>query len=169
MIKMIEITLSTLLQVIQTIGLLVGIIYYITIMRNQSRTREAQFLLQLSQRFQDKENFRDFHEVLNLKFKDYQDFLENWDSTVNYEAYLQRSTIWFMLDTFGHILKRGLVKPETIYDAIGGAFISRMWDNHGPIIRELRKQINNPHHLDGYEYCAEEMKKVERRKLQSIA
>jgi len=165
---MVEITYQMVLSTLQTVGLLVGIIYYITVMRNQSRAREAQFLLQLSQRFQDKENFRDYHEVLNLRFKDYQDFLENWDSSVNLESYLQRSTIWFMLDTFGHVLKRGLVKPETIYDAISGAFIGRMWDNHGPIIRELRKQINNPHHLDGFEYCAEEMKKVERRKLQSI-
>ncbi len=72
-----------------------------------------------------------------------------------------------MLDTWGHLLKRGLVKPETIYE-IQGPFIVRMWDNHGPIIKELRKQINNPHHLDGYEYCAEEMKKLEQKKLKSI-
>lgn len=165
---MVEITYQMMLSTLQTAGLLIGIIYYITDMRNQSRAREAQLLLQLNQRFQNKENFRDWHETLTTRFKDYQDFMENWHYTVNYEAYLQRSTIWFMLDTFGHILKRGLVKPETIYDAMSGAFIARMWDNHGPIIKELRKRVNNPHHLDGFEHCAEEMRRVEQGKLQQI-
>jgi hypothetical protein len=101
-----------------------------------------------------------------MRFQDYQDFLENYDSTANPESYLRRSRIWRMLNTFGHILKRGLVDPETVYDAISGAFIVRLWDNHGPIIREIRKHENAPLHLEGLEYCAEAMKKVEDNKLQ---
>ena len=37
---MVEFTLPIVLQIVQTVGILVGIIYYITIMRNQQRTRE---------------------------------------------------------------------------------------------------------------------------------
>jgi hypothetical protein len=37
---MVEITLPIVLQIVQTVGILVGIVYYITIMRSQQRTRE---------------------------------------------------------------------------------------------------------------------------------
>jgi len=37
---MVEITLPIMLQIMQTVGILVGIIYYITIMRNTQKTRE---------------------------------------------------------------------------------------------------------------------------------
>jgi hypothetical protein len=37
---MVEITLPIVLQILQTVGILVGIVYYITIMRNSQRTRE---------------------------------------------------------------------------------------------------------------------------------
>ncbi len=37
-----------------------------------------------------KSNFQYF---VSTHFKDYQDFMENWDHTVNFEAYLQRSSI----------------------------------------------------------------------------
>ncbi len=37
---MVEITLPLVLQILQTAGILVGIIYYITIMRNTQKTRE---------------------------------------------------------------------------------------------------------------------------------
>jgi len=43
------------LDTIRTAGIIVGIIYYLIIMRNQSKTRQAQSLPQLNQVFQDKE------------------------------------------------------------------------------------------------------------------
>jgi hypothetical protein len=163
---MVEITLPIVFQFLQTAGLLVGIIYYITVMRNQSRAREAQFLLQLNQLFQDKEAISDWVEVIQMRFKDYQDFLENYDSAANTELFSKRSRVWRMLNISGHLLKRELVNPETVYDALTGALIVRMWDNHGPIIREIRKHENLPLHLEGLEYLAESMKKVEEARLQ---
>jgi hypothetical protein len=164
---MVEITLPIALQILQTAGILVGIIYYITIMRNQSKTREAQFLLQFNTVFQDKETIKDWHDVIQIQFQDYQDFLEKFDSSVNMELYLQRSRVWRMLNTFGNILKRGLVKPETVYDAMSGTFIIRMWENQGPIIKEIRRHRNAPFHLEGFEYCATAMKAVEENRLRA--
>jgi uncharacterized protein HemX len=37
---MVEITLPIMIQIVQTLALLVGIVYYITIMRNTQKTRE---------------------------------------------------------------------------------------------------------------------------------
>jgi hypothetical protein len=57
---MAEITLQLVLQIIQTVSLVIGIIYYLTIMRNQNRAREAQVLLQLNQVFNEKEMIKDW-------------------------------------------------------------------------------------------------------------
>ena len=101
-----------------------------------------------------------------MQFQDYQDFLEKYDSTVNIENYLQRSRIYRMLNTFGHIIKKGLVNPETVYDGISGAFIDGMWNRHSLIIREIREQSNAPQYLDGFEYLSETMKKIRENRLQ---
>lgn len=162
--EMVEITLPIVLDTIRTVGIIVGIIYYLSIMRNQSKTREAQFLLQLNQVFQDKEAIKDWHDVLTMDFKDYQDYMERYDSSVNMENYLQRSRIWRMLNNFGHIIKRGLVDPETVYDGIQGGFVEDMWNKHSVIIMERRKISNQPHFHEGFEYLAEAMKSVERDK-----
>jgi len=133
-------------------------------MRNQSKTREAQFLLQLNNVFQDKEAIKDWFEVLFMEFSDYQDFMEKYDSSVNMDNYLQRSRIYRMLNTFGLIIKRGLIDPETVYDGVQGSFAENMWNKHSVIIKETRKQLNNPHFLDGFEYLADAMKKVDEKK-----
>jgi hypothetical protein len=39
---MVEVTIPIVLQVIQTVGILVGIIYYITIMRSNQKTQQLQ-------------------------------------------------------------------------------------------------------------------------------
>ena len=164
---MVEITLPLMLDTIRTAGIIVGIIYYLSIMRNQSKTREAQFLLQLNQVFQDKEAIKDWHDVLAMEVHDYQDFLDKYDSSVNMENYLQRSRIYRMLNTFGQLLKKGLVSPETVYDGISGGFIEDMWDKHSVIIRGIRERNEKPHYLDGFESLVEEMKKVDNYRQQS--
>jgi hypothetical protein len=167
---MVEITIPLVLDIIRTAGILVGIVYYITMLNNQGRAREAQFLLQLNQVFQDKEAISDWLTVIEMRFKDYDDFMENYDSSSgNSELYLQRSRVWRILNMCGHLLKRGLVSPETVYDSLSGALIVSLWENHGPIIFELRKDLNIPLHLEGMEYCAEAMKKVEETRLKIIS
>lgn len=161
---MIEITAPLVLDVIRTVGILVGIVYYLSIIRNQSKTREAQFLLQLNQVFQDKEAIKDWYDVLFMDFTDYQDFTERYDSTVNMKNYLQRSRIYRMLNTFGLIIKRGLVDPEIVYDGIQGGFVEGLWNKHSIVIKERRKISNQPHFHEGFEYLANAMKKVDEKK-----
>lgn len=161
---MVEITLQLVLQIIQTVSLVIGIIYYLTIMRNQNRAREAQVLLQLNQVFNEKEMIKDWAQFTMLEFMDLEDLREKTLPTRNMEGYLQRSRVWRLLTTLGLILQKGLVSPETIYDTLSGKYIIRMWERDGPIIKEMREQENTPHHLIGYEYLAEAMEKVEERR-----
>jgi hypothetical protein len=92
---MVEITLPIMLQIVQTVGILVGIIYYITIMRNQQRTREltlesqelarkaqeqaletrkVQLFMQIYQDMNSTENLRIYSELINMEWEDWDDF-----------------------------------------------------------------------------------------------
>jgi len=165
---MIEITIPIMLDTIRTLGIVVGIVYYLSIIRNQSKTREAQFLIQLNQVFQDKEAIKDWYDVLYMDFTDYQDFMERYDSSVNMENYLQRSRVYRMLNTFGLIIERGLVDPEIVYDGIQGGFVEQLWEKHSIVIRERRRIANQPHFHEGFEYLANAMKEVDEKKQRAI-
>ena len=83
---MAEITLQLVLQIIQTVSLVIGIIYYLTIMRNQNRAREAQVLLQLNQVFNEKEMIKDWAQFTMLEFMDLEDLREKTLPTRNMEG-----------------------------------------------------------------------------------
>ena len=80
------VSIQTLLTYLTLISVPVGVFYHILALRNQNRAREAQFLLQINQVFQDKEAVRDWYDVFNMQFQDYQDFLKKYDSEVNFES-----------------------------------------------------------------------------------
>jgi DNA/RNA endonuclease G (NUC1) len=82
---MIEMTLPVVLQIIQTAALIVGIVYYLTIMRNQQKaqktaeeTRKIQLLMQVYQS-QDVDYSQRRRDVAELEFDDYDDFYEKVD------------------------------------------------------------------------------------------
>ena len=156
-------------EIVTIIGVIAGLSYYIISVRNQNRAREAQLMIQISQILRDKEFRKDFTETLSLQFQDYDDFIEKYNYTTNFEVYLQRVGIWYLLNTFGHILKRGLVASEIVYDTLAGAFVKEMWDRHSPIILEMRVQDGVPLWMDGFEYLADEMNKIFQRRLEPFA
>ena len=167
---MVEFTIPLILDIIRTAGILVGIIYYLTIMRNQSRTREAQFLLLVQQIYQNKEFGGDWTEIMSdWEFKDYQEFSEKYGLSAGKDVYLKGASVFGMFNSFGNMIKRGLVSPETIFDSLNGPTIIRTWDKYAPIVRELRDEYGDPFRHWGFEYCAEELRKIQERKLQSTA
>jgi hypothetical protein len=90
---MVEITLQLVLQIIQTVSLVIGIIYYLAIMRNQNRAREAQVLLQLNQVFNEKEMIKDWAQFTMLEFMDLEDLREKTLPTRNIRLTSEKSSL----------------------------------------------------------------------------
>jgi hypothetical protein len=88
---MVEITLPIVLQLLQTAGLLVGIVYYITIMRNSQRTqqmqletRQVQLFMQMHQQLNSTiiEHVGDSEwiDILNTKVSGFDEYLQKRES-----------------------------------------------------------------------------------------
>ena len=163
---MVEITYQMVLSTIQTISLVVGIIYYITIMRNQQKTqeqqletRQTQVFMQIYQQLSSENSYRTFMELLNLEIIDNDEYLQKYDSSVNPDHYAKRAAIWYNYNTMGELLRMGIVERDLLVRLQLDTQVTLMWEKWEGIIRATRARENIPDIWKGFEYLYNEMKK----------
>ena len=153
---MVEITLSIVLQIFQTVALIVGIAYYLFIMRNSQRTqemtlknRQAQLLMQMWNRTQSKEFTRDSNIMSRMEWKDYDDFIEKY----SYPS--EENDAWVSIGNFceglGVMVKNDLIEPSLV-DDLESRLIVAGWEKLSPIVYETRKKHNYPTLFEQWEY-----------------
>ena len=91
---MAEITYQMVLSTLQTAGLLIGIIYYMSTLRNAQLTRKTQAARLLSERTQISEFAENIFDLWEMEWEDFDDYLRKYDSTVNRDNYLKRAQIF---------------------------------------------------------------------------
>jgi hypothetical protein len=168
---MVEITYQMVLSTIQTVSLIIGVVYYIFIMRNsqknqqmQLETRQSQLFMQLFQHHIDKERWKDAWTLTEMEWDDFDDFARKYDSSVNIENFALRYSHWYFWDGMGLLLKKGLVDREMIFYLMGGYGVVWDWEKFGSVIKEIRNRINLPDFCVWFEYLALEMMKVAEEK-----
>jgi hypothetical protein len=75
---MAEITYQMVLSTIQTVGLLVGISYYILSLRNQNRARKTQLYLQMINKYSEPDYIEALGKLNDLEWSTAEDFIEDW-------------------------------------------------------------------------------------------
>ena len=159
---MVEITVSLLLQLLQTAGILVGIIYYITIMRNQQKARQAENLQWFLEDRNDEECMLQYAFVQNLEWVDYEDFQRKYGRKSNPEAWARLWSYLVKFDDVGLMLNRGVIDIKDFYE-ISGRSIPALWKKYQPIFEEDRRR-GDPKSMDWFEYLVEEMHKESKRR-----
>jgi hypothetical protein len=182
---MVEITLPIILQIVQTVGILVGIIYYITIMRNTQKTREltlqsqeltrkaqeqtletrqTQLFMQIFEQLSNEESMQSWAELVNKKVPDYDEFLLKYDSSVNPAHYAKRSRLWYSFNTIGELHRLGIIELDLAHRLQLSPMVITMWENWEHIIREIRARENAPEICEGFEYLYNELKRLRKEK-----
>ena len=161
---MAEITYQMVLSTLQTAGLLVGIFYYVTTMRNAQKTREltlesqelsqkaqeqsletrqAQLFMYMYDRWNDPEFLTHWNEIFSWEWTDYDDF-ENFRSDANRVSF---SSVAIFFEGVGVLVKRKLVDPTLVDDLMSGMLI-RFWEKFGePMIKIRQGRDNYPQYL----------------------
>jgi hypothetical protein len=145
---MVEITLPIILQFLQTAGILVGIIYYITIMRNQQRTREltlesqelarkaqeqsletrkVQLFMQIYHDMNSTENLRIYSELIRMEWEDWDDYVRKYGSSNNPESYVLRFSMWVRLNGVGLLVKDGHIDVGSVHDLMRQTILTQ-WE-----------------------------------------
>lgn len=187
---MVEITLPIVLQFLQTAGILVGIVYYITIMRNQLITRELtlesqelarkaqdqafdtrqiQFCWNALERISGKDFMRRMIEVMyHQEYSDYEDWREKYGPSTNPDAYVD----WFHVTTtfqgLGYLVQNKVLDLETLSQFVRPRGVIFLWERVEPI-NKVHRERYNPAAYDSFEYLANELRTLLERRMEQIS
>jgi len=176
---------QTIFQFLQTIGILVGVFYYIMTIRTNKRnqdislrnqeltlkaqdftleTRQAQLFMNIYNKFASKEFQKDSEQMMVVwEWNDYDDFMAKYGPEANPDDH----AIWDMSLQFyegiGVIVRRGLIDPELVYDLMYGSIIG-FWERHEVIIQGIRDRARIPQVWDDIEYIYNVMKSIQNKR-----
>ncbi len=157
---MVEVTLTLVLQFVQTAGILVGIIYYITTLRLAQKAREAQIFLQFSNRMADNRFLEGLQNLREIDSSTLVDILLQ-DITKDSPIRDQWINIWYIirsLEDLGGIVRGGFLGISVIAYTVSG-LIKLTWEKLAPHIDELREESNNIRWGSELEYLYDELMK----------
>ena len=152
---MAEITYQMILSTIQTVGLLVGISYYILSLRNQSKARKTQVYLQMVNKFSEPYMNEAQGKVADFEWATADDFMVDWKNperrvTIGIEG------AWY--EGLGVLVKENLLDIRIVALLMTGLVI-RFWDKLIPVIDEVREVHLGPRFWIETEYLYNQLKK----------
>ena len=174
-----QVTFQTIFQFLQTVGILVGVYYYImTIKANQrnqelalkaqehaTETRQAQLYMQLYSFYDNKEFLKDYGNInTTYVYDDVEDWWKRYSPQANGEAYSSWLRVGRVLDGVGILLKRNLIEPALVFDLIGD-IIRGSWEGMDDMlgmerfVKEGRSYWNRPRLWENFEYLYKEYMK----------
>jgi hypothetical protein len=151
---------------VQTIGVAVtaasvtvAAIYYIINLRETLRNRRVTLANNLMQTFVLEEGSKRWVDLMNMEWKDYDDFQSRYGSKVNPENFAKRNAMWNTCNILGNQYRAGLIDMDTIF-ACSFTGVALMWAKFKPIIDVYRGSSFSREHYKDFEYLASELAKM---------
>ena len=159
-----QITFQTLFQFLQTLGILVGVFYYIMTIRTNQRnqrmqleTRQAQLFIQLYNRFRDDTKDLDIESsFLDLEIKSSEDFIRLWRTDEDFGRVL--STLGGFYEGIGVMVREGYIPVRLVALQWGGT-TRRFWEKMEPYMSDVREAQAFPRAWTETEYLYNELMK----------
>jgi len=119
-------------------GVLVAAVYYVYNLRNTRKTHELQVLMQVFDRFNNKDFWNELYEMMKREWESIEDYEKKYSGAGG-------NVVFPTLEGLGVLLKRRLIDESVPWDLFGN-YIFLFWDKYVPIIQERRRII-------GLDYC----------------
>ena len=157
------IELSVIRDLVAIFGVIAGFSYYVLMVRNQNKTRQAQFYNSMARDYAEYNGWFRNRDLLYMEWEDYDDFEEKYGSNTNPVAYAQRLTSWSWMNNLGIMVKDGLVDENMVYDSLGSSIIL-MWEKWEPIFAEQRVRYMGENWMEYFEYLANKMRSIQNKR-----
>ena len=139
--------LEQLLTYLTLISVPIGVFYHILMLNNtkknqqmQLETRQAQLLMNIMNTFRSTEFRKQWHQIEQIQWTDFEDFIEKYEKDVDTMA------AWTSVLTFfegvGVIVKGQLIELDLIYALLGGSVIMP-WERFETLIMGDREWMKN--------------------------
>jgi hypothetical protein len=142
------------------LGVCVAAFYYVINLRETTRNRKVALTTSLMQNFISEEGSRRWADLMQMQWKDYDDYVEKYDWSVNLDNYAKRNTVWNTCDILGYQYMSGQLDLGTVWSICNTA-VPLTWEKFGPIILEGKKRGAFTKNIwEYFEYLAYEMSKA---------
>jgi len=152
---MVDVTYQMVLSTLQTAGLLVGIFYYVTTLRNQNKARQTQLYMQISNKFGDSEQLEARNKYDLFDWLNAEDLIKDFGSL---EGRKTIGTLGCYYESLGILVKEKLLDIRIVSLFMTGNVIS-FWDKIKPFIGEMRELIGWQRAFVETEYLYNELMK----------
>jgi len=147
--------------IVTAAGVLVGVVYYILEMKNQTRIRQTDLVVGLYSAFTSDDFQVALLKTMNLEFEDYKDFVKKYGSfSLETPVSVAVRKIVYYYSQVGILLRRGLVGADLVYEGMGG--VTMIWNKLEPLIEGYREHAGYNFGM-WFEYLCNEMKKREQQ------
>jgi hypothetical protein len=153
--------IQTISITIASISVVAGIVYYAFQVRHQSKLRETDLIMRVYSALSTKELEEAWYKVLNLKCKDYTEFVTKYgDIMSETPENVAFSIMANFFEGIGVLFHKKLVNIDWIEDLMSESIIFT-WEKMKPIVEGYRKQYGFKKDLQWFENLYNEMKKRE--------
>jgi hypothetical protein len=140
-------------------GFVLALAYYILILRNTIRTRQAQLFMQLYDKFTSKD-FQQMVQAINqYEATDGENFSKLYGSETNPEAWVNFYSVMSFYEGIGVLIRRNLINPVLVDDMMSGPIL-QLWGKFGPMILDIRERFSSPTSWEYTEYLYYQIKKI---------
>jgi hypothetical protein len=153
-----ELGVTEISAIVAAAGVLVGVAYYILDMRNQARMRQTDMVMRSYSTFGSPEFQKEYQLVMNLTFKNAEDYLQKYGMKPEIVAALYTVTVFF--EGLGLLVKRRLTSIDLMEDILSGP-VQTTWEKIGILVVALRARSGRSSAGEWFEYLYNEMKKRE--------
>jgi Domain of unknown function (DUF4760) len=152
--------LTEITTMVAAAGVLVGVVWYILDMRNQTRTRHTELVMRLYATFSSDEFQDAWANIVNRprEFETYDNLSDVEKKASNREG----NQVCLFFEGIGILLQRKLLDAKMVEDLFGGS-VARAWEQVKTDVFKGRKRFNDPTIYYYFEYLYNEMKRREQK------
>jgi len=157
--------------IVAAAGVLVGVVYNILDMRNQSRMRQTDLIMRLYSTIISREFVENDVSIFKQEVNDLEGFKSKYGSFLkfmespDYVPFMQDAEFF---EGVGILLHKKLINIELVDDLFSTPIIT-IWEKTLPMTKALRGYFKRPQLSEWFEYLYNEMKKREEKLQQSKA
>jgi len=147
--------------IIAAAGVMIGVVYYILDIRNQSKVRQTELILQLYSFYNTETCQKALSRVLALEYRDYDDFVKKYGSIPSpspNEVQVSLQMVGTFFEGVGVLLSQGLLDIHLVQKLFN---VKGYWKKIEPVVIELRKILKDPREKEWFEYLYNEISNIE--------
>ncbi len=162
---------QSVLDILPAISITIGVAYYIMVLRNQEKARQAQLLMNLHQNYRSIEFRKMCHDIQEQSWEDFEDFWNKYGEDTNPESWNKWESVSAFYNGVGVLLRNDLIDVKLVYELLYNV-VARDWRIMGSVLEGWRRYMDEkqqfegiPERFGGFDYLFGRLEKYRKTQL----